>query len=75
MENSKAIELLRRIPSTDLRLIALARDIIKEDGELDLDKLTFRMDELGTAVDEARAYVQDVSKAISWLQNLRRCLR
>jgi len=45
MDNIKFIHTLRRVPETNLRLIALAREAVKADGTLDVEKLTFNMAE------------------------------
>ena len=70
--NNTLIEALKRVPETKLRLIAIVREATKEDGSLDIHKLTFDMAELRAAIDEARAYAESVRKTVSCLKNLNR---
>lgn len=64
------IQALKRVPPTELQIFALVRESTDENGDLDLEKLTFRMAELKTAIEEAHAYAESTRKAISWLRNL-----
>ena len=72
MDNIKFIQALKRVPERNLRLITLARDAVKADGTLDVEKLTFNMAELQTAMKEAQAYAESTRKAISCLAKLNR---
>jgi hypothetical protein len=72
MDNIRFIQALKRVPETNLRLIALARDAVKADGTLDVEKLTFNMAELQTAIKEAQAYAESTRKAVSCLGKLNR---
>lgn len=72
MDNIKFIKALKRVPETNLRLIALAREALKADGTLDVEKLTFNMAELQTAIKEAQAYAESTRKAVSCLIKLNR---
>ena len=72
MDNIKFIHTLKRVPETNLRLIALARDAVKADGTLDVEKLTFNMTELQMAIKEAQAYAESTRKAVSCLVKLNR---
>jgi hypothetical protein len=72
MDHTGIIWALRRVPETRLRLIALAREAVKDDGTLDVEKLTFNMAELQTAIKEAQAYAESTRKAISCLIRLNR---
>jgi len=72
MDNIKFIQALKRVPETNLRLITLARDAVKADGTLDVEKLTFNMAELQAAIKEAQAYAESNRKAISCLAKLNR---
>jgi hypothetical protein len=72
MDNTRFIQALKRVPETNLRLITLARDAVKADGTLDVEKLTFNMSELQTAIKEAQAYAESTRKAISCLAKLNR---
>ena len=72
MDNTKFIQVLKRVPETNLRLIALARDAVKADGALDVEKLTFNMAELQTAIKEAQSYAESTRKAVSCLVKLNR---
>jgi len=72
MDNIKFIQALKRVPETNLRLITLARDAVKADGTLDVEKLTFNMAELQAAIKEAQAYAESTRKAISCLAKLNR---
>ena len=72
MDNIRFIQVLKRVPETTLRLITLAREAVKADGILDVEKLTFNMSELQTAIKEAQAYAESTRKAISCLAKLNR---
>jgi hypothetical protein len=72
MDNIKFIQALKRVPETNLRLITLAREAVKDDGTLDVEKLTFNMAELQTAIKEAQAYAESTRKAVSCLVKLNR---
>jgi len=72
MDNIKFIQALKRVPETNLRLITLARDAVKADGTLDVEKLTFNMAELQAAIKEAQAYAESTRKAVSCLAKLNR---
>jgi len=72
MDNTRLIKALKRVPETNLRLIALAREAVKDNGALDIEKLTFNMAELQTAIGEARAYAESTRKAVSCLVKLNR---
>ena len=70
MDHTRIIRSLRRVPETKLRLIALAREAVKEDGTLDIEKLTFNMAELQAAIKEAQVYAEGTRKAVSCLIRL-----
>ena len=72
MDNIKFTRVLKRVPETNLRLITLARDAVKDDGTLNVEKLTFHMAELQTAIKEAQAYAESTRKAVSCLVKLNR---
>ena len=72
MDHTKFIQALRHVPETNLGLITLARDAVKVDGTLDVEKLTFNMAELQTAIKEAQAYAESTRKAVSCLVKLNR---
>ncbi len=72
MNHTNIIRALKRVPETKLRLIALAREAVKEDGALDIEKLTFNMAELQTAIKEAQVYAEGTHKAVSCLITLNR---
>ncbi len=72
MDNTKLIQALKRVPETNLRLITLAREAVKSDGTLDVEKLTFNMAELQIAIKEAQAYAECTRKAVSCLVKLNR---
>ena len=72
MDNIKFIQSLKRVPETNLRLITLAREAVKADGTLNVEKLTFNMSELQTAIKEAQAYAESTRKAVSCLIRLNR---
>jgi hypothetical protein len=74
MDNTRIIQALKRVPETNLRLIALAREAVKADGTLDVEKLTFNMAELQTAIKEAQVYSESTRKAVSCLIKLNRSL-
>jgi hypothetical protein len=72
MNDTNIIQALKSVPETNLRLIALAREAVKEDGALDVDKLTFNMAELQSAIKEAQVYAESTRKAVSCLIKLNR---
>jgi len=72
MDHNRVIQALRRVPETKLRLIALAREAVKDDGALDVEKLTFNMVELQSAIKEAQVYAEGTRKAVSCLIRLNR---
>jgi hypothetical protein len=72
MDHTRILQALRRVPETKLRLIALAREAVKDDGTLYVEKLTFNMAELQTAIKEAKVYAESTRKAVSCLIRLNR---
>ena len=72
MDTSKLIDALRVVPEFRLRLIELAWEVVRDDGSLDPERLTFRGKELKEAVDEAEAYARATKEAVQWLREMGR---
>ncbi len=58
MTPAELVESLKDIPAVELELIQLAWDLLDENGQLDLDKLRFRMEDINLAEPEASAYAR-----------------
>ncbi len=56
MTPAELVEYLKDLPAVELELIQLAWDLMDENGQLDLDKLRFRMEDITLAEREADAY-------------------
>ncbi len=70
MKSSDLVEVLKDLPEVRLCLITLAWELTGDDGDLDMDKLTFRIKEVKEAVDEAEAYQRATKEAVRWLRSL-----
>ena len=72
METKALIRILREVPETNLRLIELAREITKDDGDLDYDRLPFVSGELQEAVSEAKGYAGSTQRTVWALKQMAR---
>ncbi len=59
----KVARALLKVPETNLLLIELARDVVTEDGELDIDRLSEIPKEVNLAVAQAVAYTKGTDRA------------
>jgi hypothetical protein len=66
------VRALRTVPEKRLSILDLARELANEKGELDLEKMRARVDEVEMADREARAYAQATSMVLRWLVELAR---
>lgn len=61
---------LEGVPETRLRLVELARQVVDDEGNVDLVQCLPLAAEIEAAVDEARAYAQQTERVRWALQNL-----
>ena len=66
------VRTLQTVPAKRLRLVELAWELAKDDGELDEETAAMRADEVAVALQEASAYVQATRRALRWLTELAR---
>ncbi|KKM60929.1 hypothetical protein LCGC14_1536830 [marine sediment metagenome] len=66
----KVARALLKVPETNLLLIELARDVVTEDGELDIDRLSEIPKEVNLAVAQAQAYTKGTDRARQALKPL-----
>jgi len=66
------VRVLEGLPETRLRLIALAWEVVNDEGAIDPDKVALHYKEISEAVDEAQAYSQATEKAVLCLNVLAR---
>lgn len=66
----KVIAALDKIPETHLMILDLAREMVKEDGQVDYDLLAAKQPEVNLAVAEAQAYSRSTKKAIEALDRI-----
>jgi len=66
----KVVRALSKVPETRLLLIELAREVVNETGDLDVDKVKEKQREINLAVAEARAYAKGVKRACDVLSRL-----
>lgn len=67
MDTYELVSALKTVPEFRLRLIELVWEVTGEDGSPNLERLTFRSQELTEAVAEAKAYAQATREAIECL--------
>ena len=67
MNNEHLILALKQLPEVKLRLIELARQMVREDGSLDCERAGCYRQEIEAAIGEAEAYTQRVQGVIPWL--------
>ena len=72
MHTAELIRALRQVPQARLRLIEPAREVVREDGTLDSERLAFFSKELLEAIDEARAYARATKETVQCLKTLAR---
>ncbi len=66
------VQALRGVPARRLRLIDLARQVVRDDGSLDSAQLAFRQKELEEAIAEAQAYVAMTGEVVQCLREMGR---
>ena len=70
-EIEQIVQALKKVPEKHLMIVELARELVKEDGELDFDTLAERQREVNLAVAEAKAYSKATSRAVDSLRRLK----
>ena len=71
MTPSELAEALKQVPPKHLQIITLAWELVGEDGEVDLEKTRYRMEDVLIAKNEATAYAQATHLI---LEALKQCL-
>jgi uncharacterized protein YlzI (FlbEa/FlbD family) len=64
MDSRKVIEILKTLPECHLRLIDYAQLVIGENGNPDMEKVSFYSKEIAEAISEAEAYSKATRSAI-----------
>jgi hypothetical protein len=65
------VEHLKLVPPKDLAIITLAWELVGPDGQIDLQLVQFRIEEVMLARDEAVAYAQASQRMV---EALKQCL-
>ena len=68
--NDTLVESLRQLPEVHLRIFALARDLVDENGNVDYERAAALGVELDQALHEARAYAETTRRALSCLMQM-----
>ena len=66
------VRALKEVPEVRLRLLELARGLVKEDGSLDMERAAFLGKELEEAIGEAKGYAQATQEMVSCLKQMAR---
>ena len=64
------VRALRQVPEVRLRLLEMARGLVKEDGSLDMERAAFLRKELEEAIEEAQGYAQATQDMVSCLKRM-----
>ena len=72
MKSSDLILVLKEVPEFHPRLLQLARELVREDGSIDCEKVAFYRKEIEEAVAEAQEYAQATRKAVLCLKEIAR---
>jgi hypothetical protein len=64
MESQDIVRILKTLPECHLRLIDYAQLVIGENGNPDMDKVSFYSKEIAEAISEAEAYSKATRSAI-----------
>lgn len=70
--NDTLIEALRQLPEVRLRIFALARDLVDQNGSVDYERAAAMGVELDQALREAHAYAETTRRAVSCLMQMAR---
>jgi hypothetical protein len=70
LENLDVINILKTLPEYRLRLLHCAQLVIRETGEVDMDKASFYAKEIAEAISETEAYSKATRSAVGWLRRL-----
>jgi hypothetical protein len=70
MDSLDVINILKTLSEYRLRLLHCAQLVIKETGEVDMDKASFYAKEIAEAIIEAEAYSKATRSAVGWLRSL-----
>ena len=71
METEAIVQALRTVPEAKLAIIRLVWELLNENGDLDMKKVTFHRAEVDEALREAHLYNDDVGNTIRWLASLK----
>ena len=71
MTPGELAEALKEVPPKHLQIITLAWELVGEDGEVDLEKTRYRMEDVLLAKNEATGYAQATHQM---LEALKQCL-
>ena len=63
---------LKQVPETRLRILELCRELVREDGAIDGEKVAFYSKELTEATKEAEQYSRETQEAVRCLRELAR---
>ena len=69
-DGRRVVDVVRHIPTTNLRVFELAAELLDTDGELDLDAIGVRQPDINLAVAEAEAYARATRQAVQALRRL-----
>ena len=72
MKSEDLVRALKGVPEFRLRLIDLARELVREDGSIDFDKATFYRKEIEEAIGEAEDYSWATREAVRCLREMAR---
>ena len=70
MDSQDVINILKKLPPCQLRLLDYAQFVLGEDGEPDMHKVTLYAKEITEAVTEAEAYAKATRSVVEWLKRL-----
>jgi hypothetical protein len=65
------VEHLKRVPPKDLAIITLAWELVGPEGQIDVNQVQFRIEEVMLARDEAVAYTRATQRMV---EALKQCL-
>lgn len=72
MRPEDIIRALETVPEARLRLLELAWEVVREDGSLDPERVTFLCKELEEAIAEAQGYALSTREAVRCLRGMAR---
>ncbi|MBI2836118.1 MAG: hypothetical protein HYX85_00290 [Chloroflexi bacterium] len=66
------VKMLSRLPEVRLQLLDMVRELVREDGQINPEKVSLHRKELDAAIAEAETYTEDTRKIVSCLRTLAR---